>query len=228
MNKKLLTGVSVFAAYSGLALAQSETREVETTFERKVETRTFASQAGSFAGFAGAQAGTFHWIGAGAGFEGKVVKNAPYSAEGVTDNTRSLADGTKVSQQSKSKVYRDNEGRTRREQTLAAIGDWSAAGAPPTTVTISNPVAGEAYILDAKEKVARKIKVSIDEKIETAGATTKHETSDVIVAAPLAATVTAGIPAQRRMMHHQVAGPGPHVMFLGPWRRFEGRGAWRP
>jgi hypothetical protein len=212
MNARLIIGIGLFCAGGCVALAQNES-EAETTFQRKIETRTFAGHPAMPVGVA-AQAGTFHWIGAGAGFEGRVVKNAPYSAEGITETTRSLADGTKISQQTKSKVYRDSDGRTRREQTLAAIGEWSAAGEAPNTVTISNPVAGETYILDAKEKVARKIKVSIQEKIQTAGGTVKHDPPDVIVAAPMAATSVA-LPLHRRMIHQENAGPGPHMLFLG-------------
>ena len=78
--------------------------QTEGTFERRIETRTFTAQAiPAQMGVAG-QAGTFHWIGAGPGMEGQVVKNSPYSAEGVTETTRSLADGTKISQKSKTKI----------------------------------------------------------------------------------------------------------------------------
>src|SRR5687767_10713567 len=56
------------------------------------------------------------------GFESKLVKGAPYSADSVTERVQTLADGTKITATSKGSVLRDSEGRTRREQTLGAIG----------------------------------------------------------------------------------------------------------
>src|SRR5690349_17392013 len=56
------------------------------------------------------------------GFGGKVVKNAPYSAESVTETVQTLADGNRIVNKITSQVYRDSEGRTRREQTLKDLG----------------------------------------------------------------------------------------------------------
>src|SRR4051794_21116389 len=56
------------------------------------------------------------FLGADAGMPGRVVKNAPYSAEIVTESTQTLPDGNHIRQTSSVKVYRDGEGRTRREQ----------------------------------------------------------------------------------------------------------------
>ena len=105
------------------------------------------------------------FFGVQAGIEGKVVKNAPYSADGITEITRVLADGTKISRKTTSKFYRDSKGRTRREQTLGAIGPWSPEGEPPKTITINNPVEGELYILNPKDKTARKLEIETDTDI---------------------------------------------------------------
>jgi len=51
---------------------------------------------------------------AGAGVLRSGVKNAPFSAEVVTDSSHTLADGNRIHQTINSKVYRDSEGRTRR------------------------------------------------------------------------------------------------------------------
>ncbi len=45
----------------------------------------------------------------------KVVKGAPYSAEAVSESVQVLADGNKITRSSTTKMYRDGEGRTRRE-----------------------------------------------------------------------------------------------------------------
>src|SRR4051812_14796286 len=71
---------------------------------------------------------------------GNPVKSAPYSAQGVTETTQTLADGNRIVQKSTATVYRDSEGRERREQTLPSIGPFTAQGAPQQFITISDPV----------------------------------------------------------------------------------------
>jgi len=46
----------------------------------------------------------------------RTVKNAPFSADIVTETTQTLQDGNHIKQATTVKVYRDSEGRTRREQ----------------------------------------------------------------------------------------------------------------
>jgi hypothetical protein len=87
----------------------------------------------------------------------RVVKGAPYSLEATIDTTRTLADGNRISHHSIVHMYRDSEGRTRREETLANIGPWAAAGAPPTLVTIQDPSAGFDYLLDSERKIASRV-----------------------------------------------------------------------
>jgi hypothetical protein len=59
---------------------------------------------------------------------GKVVKGAPYSAEAVTESTQTLADGTRLTRRTTAQVYRDGEGRTRREQSAAPVGPFATSG----------------------------------------------------------------------------------------------------
>jgi hypothetical protein len=51
-----------------------------------------------------------------------VVKGAPYSAESVTETIQTLGDGNRIVNRFTSTVYRDGEGRTRREQSLKGLG----------------------------------------------------------------------------------------------------------
>src|SRR3979409_2020355 len=60
----------------------------------------------------------------------RLVKGAPYSAQAVTEMTQILSDGNRIVNTSSAAVYRDGEGRTRREQTLKAIGNFAAHGEP--------------------------------------------------------------------------------------------------
>ena len=90
-------------------------------------------------------------------FGGKLVKGAPYSAEAITESTQTLSDGNRIINKSTASIYRDSEGRTRREQALRAIGPFANEGAPSQTIHISDPVAAVSYVLDPRTQVARKM-----------------------------------------------------------------------
>lgn len=100
---------------------------------------------------------TFVFLSTEMSINGKTVKGAPYSAEAVTEFTQTLADGNRIVRKNSANVYRDSEGRTRREQTLRAIGPFAAAGDPPQTIFINDPVAKVNYILDPRTHTARKL-----------------------------------------------------------------------
>jgi TonB family protein len=99
---------------------------------------------------------TFTYLATEMSFDGKVVKGAPYSAEAVTETVQTLADGNRIVRKNTAQVYRDSEGRTRREHTLAVLGPWATADEPPRTVSINDPVAGVTYSLDPRTRTARK------------------------------------------------------------------------
>ena len=90
-------------------------------------------------------------------FDGAVVKNAPYSAEAVTETTQRLADGNRIARKTNSTLYRDSEGRTRREETLGAIGPWASNGEPAQSVFINDPVSKTNLVLDTKNKTVHKM-----------------------------------------------------------------------
>jgi hypothetical protein len=90
------------------------------------------------------------------GFEAKVVKGSPYSAETVTEMTQALADGNRIVRTTRGSVARDGEGRTRREQMLSAVGPFMAEKAPRAAF-LNDPVAGVHYVLELDEKIARKM-----------------------------------------------------------------------
>src|SRR4051794_35144831 len=48
------------------------------------------------------------------GVESRLTKNAPYSAEAVTESVQLLADGNRIVTKNTTHVFRDSEGRTRR------------------------------------------------------------------------------------------------------------------
>jgi hypothetical protein len=79
--------------------------------------------------------------------ETRTVKNAPYSAEVVTDHMQQLGDGNRIVEHSSGRVYRDKEGRVRREEDRPS-------GNP--VISIVDPVAGVAYSLDPERRIAWK------------------------------------------------------------------------
>ncbi len=91
------------------------------------------------------------------GVPGPVVKGKPYSARSVTESTQILGDGNRIVQRNEAVVHRDGEGRSRREQTLRAVGPWQAEQ-PVTMINIHDPVAGTSFVLDPTEKTAREIR----------------------------------------------------------------------
>jgi len=58
---------------------------------------------------------TFTFVATEMSFDHKLVKGAPYSAEAVTESVQTLADGNRIVRKNSSHIYRDGEGRTRRE-----------------------------------------------------------------------------------------------------------------
>lgn len=90
-------------------------------------------------------------------FGDRVVKGSPYSAQFSTENTQTLADGTRITRKSNGAVYRSGDGRTRREQALGALGPVPMEGDPRQMVFINDPVAGSHYVLDVQERSARKM-----------------------------------------------------------------------
>jgi len=76
---------------------------------------------------------------------GPTVKGAPYSGDEINSSTQVLADGTRIHRENKTTVYRDSEGRVRRES--------------PEQITIMDPVAGVSYFLNPKTMTAQKAPV---------------------------------------------------------------------
>ncbi len=86
----------------------------------------------------------------------KLVKGAPYSAQAVTESTQTLSDGNRIVNTRTAAVYRDSEGRTRREQSMMPIGPYMPSIEPMKTILINDPVAGVAYNLEPASHIARK------------------------------------------------------------------------
>ncbi|HTP69752.1 MAG TPA: hypothetical protein VMJ35_12675 [Dongiaceae bacterium] len=88
---------------------------------------------------------------------GKVVSGAPYSATAITETTQKLADGNTIDRKVQSTIYRDSQGRTRRETTFTGAGPLSTSGQPKSIVMIHDPVASTAYVLHPDTKDAEQL-----------------------------------------------------------------------
>jgi hypothetical protein len=93
-------------------------------------------------------------------FGEKTVKGMPFSAEAIIESSQTFANGTHINRKATSLIYRDSEGRTRREQTLDIVGPLAPAGEAMQMIFINDPVAGTHYVLDPQKRTARKMKLS--------------------------------------------------------------------
>jgi len=146
----------MLAGICPLALAQS-TQKQEVT-----KNSTYVIQTSGGEGGPGFGANTFFYVGSEMAFERGVVKGAPYSAQGTTTFTQTLADGNRINRQTTSQIYRDGEGRTRREETIGGIGPWAAGGESMQMIHINDPVAGTAFMLNPKDKTASKMMMKVN------------------------------------------------------------------
>ena len=125
----------------------------------------------------------------------QTVKGAPYAAEITTDSVQTLADGNRIVHKNAQNVYRDTEGRTRREITVEIPGHPEENH---KIILIEDPVAGVHYSLNSKDKTARKMPVP---KWESTGGFTAPT-----MAMPANRFVAGGV------MGGAIAAGGPSVM----------------
>ena len=97
------------------------------------------------------------------GFEGmhggKVVTGVPFSAVAVSETNQTLADGNHIARKVETHVFRDGQGRFRKEVTFSAIGPLATSGQPKSFVFINDPVAGTRFILHPDAKTAEKMEM---------------------------------------------------------------------
>jgi hypothetical protein len=90
----------------------------------------------------------------------KTTTGRPYSAEAVTELVQVLADGNRIATHNVSRIYRDGEGRTRREM-VNPSGVVEA-------VSISDPIARTSFTLEPETKTAYSVNGLVT--LTTAGA----------------------------------------------------------
>jgi hypothetical protein len=133
--------------------------------------------------------------------EAKVVKGAPFSADIVTESIQTLADGNRIVQRSITHMYRDSEGRVRREEDR---------GAQSPVISITDPVSGMSYSLDPENRIARRMPTLAGFRI-TAALQEVHEQLATRVAPALEKLKVLAASGQLANQHNtdvEIVGPG--------------------
>jgi hypothetical protein len=162
--------------------------------------------------------------------ESRITTGRPYSAEATTEFVQVLGDGNKIVRKASVRVYRDGEGRTRREE-IASDGTVKS-------ISIYDPVSHVTFVLDPATRIARKSAVRVvypspltdDQKREME---TKLKTELVArerVAGKVALVAPADVPAEaasleirKRQVETMAAAGGVGAGVLQPALRSESR-----
>jgi hypothetical protein len=94
--------------------------------------------------------------------ETRITTGRPYTADATTEFVQMLGDGNRIARKAVVRIYRDGEGRTRREE-LGTDGSVRS-------ISIYDPVAHTSYVLDPATRTARKSAIRV--MLPTAGTLT--------------------------------------------------------
>src|SRR5947209_1895081 len=92
------------------------------------------------------------------------VKGQPFSADAVSESVQTLPDGNRIVQSSTSKIYRNSDGKVRREMTGGA-GGMTFFNTFDSGVSIAEP-SGNRILIDPSEKTARTFTVISPEAVK--------------------------------------------------------------
>ena len=87
----------------------------------------------------------------------RAVRNAPYTADAVTEVTQVLGDGNRIEHRTSVTIARDSRGRIRREHQAMVLGPIVADRAVPL-VTISDPSSGTHITVDQERRRATRVR----------------------------------------------------------------------
>lgn len=131
-----------------LRLERPEAAAAMRAWARDVEqhARMLVAQAGAPFVFEGDGA-TLAFVTGEMGTTREIVKNAPYTAEAVSETVQVLADGNRIVRTSTTLLARDAQGRTRQER----------KDARGSAVYIHDPVEGRSYALDPERRAVLRL-----------------------------------------------------------------------
>jgi len=85
----------------------------------------------------------------------QTVKNSPFSADAVSESVEVLADGNRITRSVTHKLYRDSDGRFRREE-VSTPGGNNLRLFGSQSVFISDPTSNSRVVLDPTTKTAQR------------------------------------------------------------------------
>jgi hypothetical protein len=140
---------------------------------------------------------------------GKVVTGAPFSAVAVSETTQTLADGNHISRKTQTSLFRDSQGRVRREVTLATFGPLAVSGEQKSIVVIHDPVAGTNFILHPDQKTAEQVRKPFGKMIGAMKNKMEYRQQQEIASGDLkkedlGTQTVAGVSAQGTRMTHTI------------------------
>lgn len=97
-----------------------------------------------------------------------VVKNQPFSADEINESTQTLADGNRIVRSTTTKMYRNSEGRVRREIPGGKGGMLGSTYSMSGGVSIFDPAGGQRYLLDSKLKTAQVMELKSGQNVTIA------------------------------------------------------------
>ena len=112
----------------------------------------------------------------------KAVKGAPFSAEAISESVQTLADGNRIVRSSTSKLYRNSEGRFRREFNGGTGGMFGSDFAYGPGVTLLDPVGGFRYMIDPNLRTTRQVVINPTNNIRIVTAPNGRSLQQVIEA----------------------------------------------
>jgi TonB family protein len=152
-SSRLLAGALAFAAgvFGNTVFAQDENQEKKVVVNTFGDNGASVSQNPSQALIMRSPLGPIH-----SRLRIGNVKNAPFSAEIVSESAQTLADGNRIVHRTNTIVYRDGQGRTRQETSFKIRDASGGDDKEHKTIQISDPVSGQSITLDPQNRTAHK------------------------------------------------------------------------
>lgn len=95
--------------------------------------------------------------------EGKIVTGVPMSGTLIVTRDTTLADGNRIHTENQTNIYRDADGRVRREVGFE-LNTPATGAAKRSMIIISDPVAGKRYVLNPQDKTAHVMPLQLPTK----------------------------------------------------------------
>jgi TonB family protein len=125
------------------------------------------------------------------------VKNAPFSGEMVCESIQTLADGNRIVRRMSTMIYRDGEGRIRRETSFKIPGANIDESSEHKMIQVSDPFGGQNFTLNPQNRTAQRFTTPVQPMMGIEGVTIYTATLGVPHRAAIAAGNMCGIRLRR-------------------------------